>query len=104
MLSSLACERHLKLSERVAELGLTRAHELRTLLTVQHEVELRDGLHLKSLAGLAIVVSLHGAEDYVLVLICAAGSLERWLEAHAGRAARRPEVYHHALVVADNCL
>ena len=104
MLSSFAGERHLKLSESVAELGLTRAHELRTLLTVQHEVELRDGLHLKSLTCLAIVVSLHGAEYYVLVLIGAAGSLEGWLEAHARRTTWRPKVYHYALVVADNCL
>ena len=104
MFSSLACECHLKLAKSVAELGLTGARELRALLSIEHEVELRDRLHLKSLAGLAIVVSLHGAEDYVLVLIGAAGSLKRRLKPHARRAARRPKVYHYALVVADNCL
>ena len=88
MLASFAAESELELAEGVAELRFASAHKLCAFLSVQDEVELGDGLDLESLARLAIVISLHGAEDDVLVLVGAGCAFESWLEAHAGAAPR----------------
>ena len=83
MLTGLSAKRHLKLAQSTAELLFTGTDEFCALLAVQHEVELRDGLHLESLARLSIVISLNGTEYDMLVLIGSCCTLICRLEAHA---------------------
>ena len=104
MLTGLATECHLKLSEGAAELVLARPHKLCALLPVQHEVELGDGLDLEGLARLSISVRLHCTEHNVLVLVSATSAFIGRLEAHARPATWRPEIDDYAMIRPDDCL
>lgn len=86
MLTGLAAKRLKNLCESIAELHRVGTDELSTLLSMQHEVELRDRLHLEGLARLSVVVRLHGAKYDVLVMVRPGRAFVRWFEAHAGPA------------------
>ena len=62
-------------------------YELVTLLTIEDEVELGNGLDLEGLGCLTILVCLHGTKDDVLVAVSTTGAFESWFEAHAGPTA-----------------
>ena len=47
MLAGFATQCYLKLTKCISKLYLISTDEFRTLLTVKHEVELWDGLHLE---------------------------------------------------------
>ena len=94
----------MELAESITELDWVGANELCTLFSMQHKVELGDGLHLKGLACLPVIVCLHSAEDDVLVRICTSGTLILWFKTHARPTSRRPEIYDHAMVCANDCL
>ena len=75
--------------------------ELVTLLTIEDEVELRDGLDLEGLGRLSVLVCLHGTEDNVLVAVGATSTFKSRFEPHARTAARGPEVNDDSAVVPD---
>ena len=60
--------------------------KFRALLTVEHEIELWDGLDLESSGSLSIVVALDGAEYYMLISVGPTVGFESGFESHARRA------------------
>lgn len=79
-------------------------HKLITLLLIENEIELRNGLNLESLSSFAIRVAFHGAENDALVPVCTSLCLIYGLESHAGRTGGRVEVNDHSSVVLNDSL
>ena len=104
MFTCFTAESDLQFGEGISKFMFICSDKFRALLTVKHEIELRDGLDLECSGSFSIVVALDGAEYYMLIFVGPTIGFESGFESHARRASGRPEIYNYTLIITDNCL
>ena len=83
MIAGRTRESLLDLTKSSIKLVLISTYESRMLLTIQHEVELRDRADLESHGCITGLICLHSAEHDAAVLISSSLGLKDRLESHA---------------------
>ena len=74
------------------------------LLSVKHEIELRNRGDLEILSRFSVLVNIDCAKNYVFIWVAFCCWFKCWLETNTWRAPRWPKIYDNTLVVFDNFL